>query len=39
MTSGIEIVDKIADDVVPVDGNGTTKKEDQPVIESVRVLD
>lgn len=33
---GMDIVDKICDDVQVEDNNGTVKKENQPVIESIR---
>lgn len=33
---GMDIVDKICDDVQVEDSNGTVKKENQPVIESIR---
>ena len=33
---GMDIVDKICDDVLVVDYNGTVAKENQPVIESIR---
>lgn len=39
VTSGIEIVDKICEDVQPVDNNGTVLKENQPVIESIKMID
>lgn len=39
VTSGMEIVDKICKDVEVQDANGTTLSEDQPVIESVEVVD
>ena len=39
VTSGQEIVDKIAKDAQPLDDNGTIAKEDQPVIEKVTVVD
>ena len=37
VTSGMEIVDKIASDAKPTDDNGTIAKDEQPVIESIRV--
>ena len=37
VTSGIEIVDKICEDVKIEDDNGTVKKENQPVIESIKI--
>ena len=39
VTSGQEIVDQIAKDAEPLDDNGTIAKEDQPVIESVKITD
>ncbi|MCR5041408.1 MAG: peptidylprolyl isomerase [Clostridia bacterium] len=38
VTSGMEVVDAIAADAEPVDNNGTIAAEDQPVIETIRVL-
>lgn len=35
VTSGMEVVDKIADETPVTDNNGTVTKENQPVIESV----
>lgn len=39
VTDGQDIVDKIAADAVPLDDNGTMAAEDQPVIESVKIID
>lgn len=39
VTEGMEIVDKIASDAKPTDNNGTIPFEEQPVIESVKVID
>jgi len=39
VTSGMDIVDKICAETPVQDSNGTVNKEDQPVIESVKVLD
>ena len=39
VTAGIEVVDKICDDARPVDSNGTIEKENQPVIQSIKILD
>lgn len=39
VTEGMEIVDKICGDVHPVDGNGTIGKEEQPVIETIKMVD
>lgn len=37
--SGIEIVDKICDDTKVQDGNGSVAKDDQPIIEYVKVIE
>ncbi len=37
VTSGIEIVDKICEDVTVQDSNGTVLKDDQPVISSITI--
>ena len=37
VTSGMEIVDKICKDNKTEDDNGTVKKENQPVIESIKI--
>lgn len=39
VTSGIEVVDKIAENVKVEDDNGTVKKENQPKILKVKVID
>lgn len=39
VTAGQDIVDKIAADAQPTDDNGTIAPEDQPVIESIKILD
>ncbi len=39
VTSGMEVVDKIAETAKPTDNNGTINKNEQPVIESIRVVD
>lgn len=39
VTSGMDVVDKIADSVIVEDDNGTVAKENQPVISSIRVID
>lgn len=39
VTDGMEVVDAIAADAQPTDGNGTIPADQQPVIESVKVLD
>ena len=38
VTEGIEIVDKICSDAKVIDDNGTVLPEDQPVIESIKVV-
>jgi peptidyl-prolyl cis-trans isomerase B (cyclophilin B) len=38
VTEGMEIVDQICKDAKPTDDNGTIPKEEQPVIESITVL-
>jgi peptidyl-prolyl cis-trans isomerase B (cyclophilin B) len=39
VTSGIEVVDAIAENTPVLDGNGTVAAKDQPVITAVRVID
>ena len=39
VTSGQDVVDKIASDAKPLDDNGTIAAEDQPVIESIKIID
>ena len=39
VTSGMEVVDKICDSVKVEDDNGTTLKENQPIIKSIKVID
>ena len=39
VTSGQEVVDKIAADAQPLDSNGTIAPENQPVITAVRIID
>ena len=39
VTEGLEVVDAICEAVPAVDDNGTVEKENQPVIESVKVID
>ena len=39
VTNGIEIVDKICEDVKVEDDNGTVLKENQPVIEKIEMVD
>ncbi len=37
VTRGMDIVDKIAQDAKPTDNNGTIPKEEQPVINSIKI--
>ena len=39
MTEGMDIVDQICKDAKPTDNNGTIAAEEQPVIESITILD
>lgn len=39
VTDGMDIVDKICEDTKVEDSNGTVKKENQPVINSIKVVD
>lgn len=39
VTEGMEIVDAICKDVTPTDNNGTVPAEEQPVMESVTIVD
>ena len=39
VTKGMKVVGKICEDATPTDGNGTIEKADQPVIESIRMVD
>lgn len=39
VTEGMDVIDKIAKDANPIDGNGTIPSNEQPVIESIRVGD
>ena len=39
VTNGIEIVDKICEDTSVQDSNGTVAKQDQPIIESIKVVE
>lgn len=39
VTAGMEIVDKICQDVVPVDNNGTVPADKQPKITTIKVVD
>lgn len=39
VTEGMDIVDQICKDAKPIDNNGTIAAEEQPVIESITILD
>ncbi len=39
VTSGMEVVDAIAENTPVLDNNGTVAKQDQPVITAIRVID
>ena len=39
VTEGMEIVDKICDNAKPTDDNGTIVYEEQPIINSIKVVD
>lgn len=39
VTEGMEVVDAICKDAQPTDNNGTIKKSEQPVIESIKITD
>ena len=39
VTSGMDVVDQICKDATPTDGNGSIAKDQQPVIESIRMTD
>lgn len=39
VTEGMEIVDKICEDTPVTDGNGTVSAKNQPIIESIKVID
>ena len=39
VTKGMEVVDKICEDASPIDGNGTITADEQPVIESITVIE
>lgn len=39
VTEGIEIVDKICEDTPVIDNNGTVEPENQPVINTIKVID
>ena len=39
VTDGMEVVDKICENVIPVDNNGTVLKNEQPIIETIKMID
>lgn len=39
VTNGMDIVDEIVEDVKPVDDNGTVEYEEQPIINSIKVIE
>ncbi len=39
VTEGMEVVDKICKKAKPTDDNGTIKKKEQPIIESIKIVD
>ncbi len=39
VTEGIEVVDAICDATPVTDDNGTVERENQPIIESVKIID
>ena len=39
VTDGIEVVDAICENVMPVDGNGTVPRPVQPVIEKIEIVE
>ena len=39
VTSGMEVVDAIVKDAKPTDDNGTIKKSEQPVINSIKIVE
>lgn len=38
VTSGMDVVDYIANNTRPIDNNGTVRKDDQPIIEYIKVI-
>jgi peptidyl-prolyl cis-trans isomerase B (cyclophilin B) len=38
VTSGMEVVDKIATDAKPIDNNGTIPKDQQPIIDYIKII-
>lgn len=39
VTSGMDVVDKISKKAKPTDNNGSIAKDQQPVIESIKIID
>ena len=39
VTDGMDVVDKISEDAKPTDNNGSIAKDQQPVIESIKIID
>ena len=39
VTDGMDVVDQICKDAKPVDNNGTIPKDQQPVIESISIVE
>ena len=39
VTDGIEVVDAICENVMPIDGNGTVPRPVQPVIEKIEIVE
>ena len=39
VTDGLDICKKIASDAKPIDNNGTIPEDEQPIIESIEVVD
>lgn len=39
VTEGMDVVDKIAEEAKPTDNNGTIPKEEQPVINTIRIIE
>ena len=39
VTDGMDVVDKISQDAKPTDNNGSIAKDQQPVIESIKIID
>ncbi len=39
VTNGMDVVDKICENAHPTDSNGSIPQEEQPIIESITILD